>query len=188
MKLNVFKKKTCLEIFLDDELFKICDRKLFQKKLPKHMEFKDKKEALDWFNKIEKDVVLGLSYNLLGKKNYHSSVLKRKLMLRKFSCNCIDEIIGLLKMKRFLDDNDWIKFQIEKAQSKQFGPRKIFYQLYLMGIEKEEIQKAIDKFYPPAKEKNIVEDLKIKYQNKKDQKQLYSFLKNKGFNLFDFFD
>jgi len=188
MQLKVTVKKSSLELYLDDERFKICDRKLFQKKMPKEKLFQDKKEAIEWFYQLEKDVLLGFSYYLLGRRSYHSSILKRKLVLRNFTKESIEEIISLLKERRFLDDFEWMKFQIEKAQRKAHGPRKVYYQLYLQGINEEEIKKALDKFYPPKVEKKIVQLLKQKLEKTKDKKEIYSYLKKRGFNLADFFN
>jgi len=188
MQLQVIQKKSSLELYLDDEMLKICDRKLFQKKVPKDKYFQDKKEATEWFYQLEKDVLLGFSYYLLGRRSYHSSVLKRKLILRNFSKASIEEIILLLKERRFLDDLEWMKFQIEKAQRKAHGPRKVYYQLYLQGINEEELKNALDKFYSPKTEKKIVQLLKQKLEKTKDKKEIYSYLKKRGFNLSDFFD
>lgn len=113
--------------------------------------------------------------------------IEDKLKKEGFSDEIIDKTIDFLKNYNLIDDMAFAKnFIMDKAKINKYGPEKIKYELYMKGISKDIIDKALEDY---GDEYSIALELakkKIKSYKDNDRNSIYrklgGFLQSRGFS------
>lgn len=134
-------------------------------------------------NEMEKKLLIELllfrTYGYLIKKDYTEKEIRNKLRMEFPKDAPYDEAIEKLKEKSYLDDYSYAKTFIE---TKNFSKKKIYYELIMRGIKKEDI----DSIYSEVEvdEKEQINGY-MKKLNGKDERKKIEYLLRKGYNLKD---
>lgn len=123
---------------------------------------------------------LSFSYWLLEKKDYPIKEFKDKLMIKYRNINIITEIIESLKEKNYLNDYDFTTSYVNSH--KKWGRKKLEYNLFLKGINKEILKNILDE--NTDSEINEITRLWKTIKNKNEHKKIESLLR-KGFQYKD---
>lgn len=106
---------------------------------------------------------------LLSLRNYHTDVLKRKLVQKGCAEEVAERVIVYCKELGFIDDERAILRELQNG----LGPRAIEYKL---GIKRSEIRKWITR----DKQKAKIEELIGKFETRE---KAFQTLRRKGFDL-----
>lgn len=147
------------------------DKKISQKELDEILEYQEKSKLIDY------------SFSLLSKGMYSQKQIEDKLKKKKAKKEIIDEIIDILKDKKYIDDNAFVNESIEIYERKNFGKNKIISKLKENGI-KEELLDDID--FKTEKEKIMAQGQKFismhsTYSKVNMKASLYRYLQSNGF-------
>lgn len=115
--------------------------------------------------------------------------LAERLKKKKFAENIIQETIGFLKERGFLDDEAFARAWFESRLRRPLGLRRLERELETKGIDKEIIQQQIGEVKKGYSEEEIVRDLaKARLKKLKDiepQKarvRIFGYLIRRGFS------
>lgn len=132
-----------------------------------------------------------ISFRLLSRRMHSASELKRKLLSKKYPAERIDESIGELIERHYLDDEKFAeKYADEKMRNSRTGIIKIRGELLAKGVEKGIIERVMVKYEDsPLLAKNALDLAKKKFSSsqyasipaKKKREKLYRFLVSKGY-------
>lgn len=95
------------------------------------------------YNQLMNRVVKNYSIYLLAKKDYFEKDIKEKLESVYFDKKIVSEIIDFLKGKGYINDNDLVDDYI--VAHKNYGAKKIEYNLLIKGIDKNIIKHYLEK-------------------------------------------
>ena len=73
---------------------------------------------------------------------------------------------------------------IEKEKNKGYGRYKILFQLKRKKVARRVITKSFRPYYPIEEEKNVIREVKKKYQKRKNLQQMLFFFEKKRLFLF----
>lgn len=121
---------------------------------------------------------------LLARRSHTSHELRRKLGLRKFPKQAIEEALVRLKQNGFLNDLDTARFYLEDLVShKAWGYYGLLQKLMAKGITKEDAGRLLTEIVDPDSEIVIARKALRKMGNQKrsDKNRIVSYLKRKGF-------
>ena len=100
--------------------------------------------------------VLSYALTLLGRRDYSLWELVRKLEGKGYSRDEIDEAVARLREWNYLDDQRYLRRQIEKHHAEKKSRIYIRRRLCLAGLEPRLIEEGLNHFYPPEREAEIV--------------------------------
>lgn len=82
--------------------------------------------------------------DLLARQDQSSTVLRRKLLIRKYDASEVDEAIDKLKQANYLDDEETCRRQFENLYEEgKLSVRQIVYKLMQRGFDKNFIEQLI---------------------------------------------
>ena len=116
------------------------------------------------------------AYNMLVKRDYFTKELRTKLIEKIGFADIVDDVIEELDKKGYLDDYEKAKSYANQHQN--YGPKKLSFIFYQMGLDREMITEILE-----DDEDEQIEKIKIlwkKLGNKEDKKKIESILR-KGF-------
>lgn len=132
-----------------------------------------------------------ISFRLLSRRMHSASELKRKLLSKKYPAERIDEAIGELIERHYLDDEKFAeKYADEKMKNSRTGIIKIRGELLAKGVDKGIIERVMVKYEDsPLLAKNALDLAKKKFSSyqyasipvKKKREKLFRFLVSKGY-------
>ena len=76
-----------------------------------------------------------MAMRLLGRREYTRLELGKKLLLKGSNAQEVDELLGDLECKGWLDDRRYVEAYI-RSKRQRFGTRKIFQDLESKGVAK----------------------------------------------------
>lgn len=111
-----------------------------------------------------------------------------KLHSKGYQQEIIKKVIHILIKSDLLDDDRfaWL-FSRSKVEAKSWGPDKLRYELTLKGIDKEILEKTINKIYDKYSQYDLIRSLLSKRinsdsdVNSKEMKKHIDFLKRRGY-------
>lgn len=124
-----------------------------------------------------------LSYRLRSEKEL------RDRLVRKFPANLVEKIINRLKKEKLIDDAEFARAWVKNRMSlKPKGKKFIKSELFQKGIEKDLIQKTLEKEYNEDKEIELATEITKKKLNTlknlprlEARQKLIGFLQRRGF-------
>ncbi|MBQ6758784.1 MAG: RecX family transcriptional regulator, partial [Selenomonadaceae bacterium] len=82
--------------------------------------------------------------DLLARQDQSSTVLRRKLLIRKYDASEVDAAIDKLKQANYLDDDETCRRQFENLYEEgKLSLRQIVYKLLQRGFDKSFIEQLI---------------------------------------------
>lgn len=133
-----------------------------------------------------------LSFNLLSRRMHSAYEIKRKLLLKKFPSERIDEAIRDLLERNYLNDSLFAeKYAFEKLKNAKTGLIKIKAELLGKGVDKKIIDSVLNKFDNSAElvknaihlgNKKVSTALYAKLPASKKKEKLFRFLISKGYS------
>lgn len=130
-------------------------------------------------------------YDYLSRRDHGSFELKQKGNRKGFSNDVIDEVLEEFDQKGLLNDLAFAKkFAADKAEFKQWGPRKIKSALTRKGVQKGDADEAVKHITNSLDQQQICVDLlkkkKRRYMRETDpfkrKQKMYRYLAGKGFS------
>ena len=114
--------------------------------------------------------------------------MKEKLRSKGYQHEIINKVIHILTKSDLLNDERfaWI-FSRSKIETRLWGPEKLRYELTLKGIEKELLERTINKIYDEYNQHDLIRSLISKRINSesevnaKEMKKHIDFLKRRGY-------
>lgn len=116
------------------------------------------------------------AYNMLVKRDYFSKELRNKLIEKIGFEDIVEDVMEELLRKGYLDDYE--KARAYAEQHKNYGPKKLSFIFYQMGLDREIIDEVLEE-----DEDEQIEKIKVllrKLGNREEKKKIESILR-KGF-------
>lgn len=165
-------------------LFGVSEDTLIHFQISKGSEFSDTK-LLEIQNHEGKVQCLSQAYRFLSRRPHLTAELIRKLRLKKYEPSMIQNIIQILKEKKYLDDREYIQlFVSDQIGLKRSGPMLIKKKLLEKGADTESVNAVLAAAYPEDKQLiNAQAHIEKKQHSTSgaDTQKLYRFLQQKGF-------
>lgn len=118
-----------------------------------------------------------LKYRLRSRKEIIDR-LKRK----KYSSSAIKKAIDYLEEYNYINDEEFVKAFVSASRERCWGPKRIFFALRKLGIDKESIDKNLkDKKDYKEEIKDLVERRLSRYKGKNKYQKIVRFLLGRGF-------
>ncbi|NLY92164.1 MAG: regulatory protein RecX [Firmicutes bacterium] len=99
---------------------------------------------------------LSYALTLLGRRDYSVWELIRKLEGKGYQREEIDAAVTRLREWNYLDDERYLRRQIEKYRVDKKSRAYIRHRLRLAGLEPHLVEEGLNRFYPPAEEAEVV--------------------------------
>lgn len=160
--------------YSEDEYYRVNIDIIAEFQLRKNMLVEEQTEK-----KLLIELLLFRTYGYLIKKDYTEKEIRSKLRMEFPKDAPYDEVIEKLKEKSYLDDYSYAKTFIE---TKKFSKKKIYYELTMRGIRKEDIDTVYSEVEVDEKEQINSHMRKL---NGKDERKKIEYLLRKGYNLKD---
>lgn len=183
------KNKNRVSIFVNDEFVLSCDKELIYTKSLKKGQSVDVSTLRELA--IEDDYLRArdTSFRFLEKTMKTEKQVRDRLLEKEFEPSTIDRVIVLLEEYNLLDDRHYVElFLKEKLRSR--GIKKVTYELYNKGINKEMLEEILEDFDTGSLEEESCQklaekkfsEIKKKEEDRYKQKsKLYAFLAGKGY-------
>jgi len=160
--------------YSDDEFYRVNIDIITEFQLKKNMIIEGQTEK-----KLLIELLLFRTYGYLIKRDYTEKEIRNKLRMEFPKDAPYDELIEKLKEKSYLNDYSYAKNFIE---TKKFSKKKIYYELIMRGIKKEDIDSVYSEV--EVDEKQQINGYMRKL-NGKDERKKIEYLLRKGYNLRD---
>jgi regulatory protein len=121
---------------------------------------------------------------LIARAEQCTGGLIRKLEKRKFTQECISEVISKLTELNLLDDNRFARLWLESRLRLPRSPRRLLSSLCARGIDHEDAQTALKNVLDDETEFALIAKFAKKYSRKTngDPRSLKFLLKSEGFS------
>ena len=134
---------------------------------------------------IKKKTALQKAADLLANQEQSSTILRQKLLLRKYDAAEVDEALEKLKKHNYLDDDEACRHQFENLYAEgKLSIRQIAVKLIQRGFDKNFIEELIpddcDEHERLAAEKMLTK--KFSREEKFDRGKAWQFLAARGFD------
>lgn len=134
---------------------------------------------------IKKKTALQKAADLLANQEQSSTILRQKLLLRKYDAAEVDEALEKLKKHNYLDDDEACRHQFENLYAEgKLSVRQIVVKLIRRGFDKNFIEELIpndcDEHERLAAEKLLTK--KFSRAEKFDRAKAWQFLAARGFD------
>ena len=133
----------------------------------------------------EKKSALMKATDLLANQDQSSTVLRRKLLARKYDSAEVDDAIAKLKKYNYLDDDETCRRQFENFYTdEKLSVRQIAAKLVQRGFDKDFIERLIPDDAEEHDQLVAAKLLSKKFPNaaKFDKAKAWQFLSSRGFN------
>ena len=133
----------------------------------------------------EKKSALQKATELLANQEQSSAILRRKLLLRKYDAEEVDEAIAKLKKYNYLDDAETCQRQFENLYSEgKLSVRQIIMKLIQRGFDKNFIERLIPNDADEHERLAATRLLEKKFQrtDEKFKVKAWQFLSARGFD------
>lgn len=132
----------------------------------------------------EKKSALAKATELLANQEQSSTVLRRKLLARKYDATEVDAALDKLKQYNYLDDAEACKHQFENFYSEyKLSIRQIVAKLIQRGFEKDFIEQLIPDDFDERELLVATRALEKKFtRNNFNRAKAWQFLSTRGFD------
>ena len=183
------KNKNRVSIFVNDEFVLSCDKELIYTKSLKKGQSVDVSTLRELA--IEDDYLRArdTSFRFLEKTMKTEKQVRDRLLEKEFEPSTIDRVIVLLEEYNLLDDRHYVELFL-KEKLRRRGIKKVTYELYNKGINKEMLEEILEDFDTGSLEEESCQklaekkfsEIKKKEEDRYKQKsKLYAFLAGKGY-------
>ena len=166
-------------------LFGVSEETLIHFNIQKGREYSDA-DLLKIQNYENVILCLAQAYRYLARRSHLEFELKRKLRLKAFENDIIEEAVKRLKKNNYLDDRAFIRqFIAEEINLKKTGPLLIYKKLLQKGAAREAIDELLEPTYPESeqlKNARLLYAKKASGSKKPEVRKIYAYLQQKGFS------
>ena len=194
MIINRIVKKGTREIvihFEDDEILILAIEVFLKSGLKKGDELSDDRFSF-YVNENQLFYIRQRAFRYLGRRLHSASELRTKLRQKSYDIEMIDQVIGELKNKNYLDDLEFARvFADEKLRNKMWSEKKLKAELIKRGVKSSIISEVLsEKFSDEDNFNNALTVALKKYKVLRERnldllttkKKLTSFLNTRGYN------
>ncbi|NLM36809.1 MAG: regulatory protein RecX [Firmicutes bacterium] len=103
-----------------------------------------------------KEPALSYALTLLGRRDYSTRELERKLEGQGYQREEIMAALARLREWNYLDDATYLRRQIDKHLAAKKSRSYIRQRLCLAGLDPQLVEEGLDLYYPPAQERENV--------------------------------
>lgn len=135
MTVVIEERGSLLELICEGEKIRTCDKKLFFKQLNMR-EYGSKDDFESHFFEIEYKVAFAYSLRKIASKSIHSKELRQLLQKKLITEATIQRILSTFSEKKWLKDEEWLQFFVEKLVKQGKSAHEIFHKAKMRGIEK----------------------------------------------------
>ncbi len=128
-------------------------------------------------------------YRLLKYRPRSEEEIRRKLKLKKFTDDVVEQTVEYFKKYQFIDDRLFARSWVKSRLHKPLGLTRIRFELRTKGVAEDIIKEELDNFFDPETEFESVLSLArrrmTKYKNVeplKRKRRLFEYLARRGFN------
>jgi regulatory protein len=157
----------------------------------KRLDIKDEKERIIKDYKKSKQRTMDRAVRLLAAKPRSIAELRERLLEKEWTNGAIvDEVLEKLKEYDYLNDDQYAKaLASSKLLRKPLGRRRLKQTLAQKKLDKETVERAVEKVYEKTPEDEVIERaikkrlrLKGKPETREDAKKFYDYLMRQGFS------
>ncbi len=185
-KIEVQKKnKKRFSLYCDDVyLFGVSEDTLVHFNIQKDRDYSetDLLEIQNYENIVQ---CLAQAYRYLSRRSHLEAELIRKLRVKAFENDIIEEAVKRLKKNNYLDDRAFIRqFISDEIRFKRNGPLLIYKKLLQKGTAREAINEILTPAYPERDQLLNAQFLyakKASSSKKPEAQKIYAYLQQKGF-------
>ena len=188
-KIEIQKKnKARYSLYADDVfLFGISEDTLIHFGISKGKDYSDDQlKEIQRFEQVSQ--CLHQSYRYLQRRAHLRNELRTKLRQKQYSDDIIDQTLEILRQKKYLDDEVFIRQFITEAISlKKMGPLLIRQKLLARGAARQKVDDALRVSYTEENQMQNAASLAAKKRKslradkKKLKQKLFSYLRQKGY-------
>ena len=132
---------------------------------------------------IKKKTALQKAAELLANREQSSTILRQKLLARKYDAAEVDEALDKLKKYNYLDDEEACRRQFENFYSEgKLSIRQIFVKLIRRGFDKDFIKQLIPDDFEEHERLAAEKLLAKKFPADFDRAKAWQFLATRGFD------
>jgi len=186
IKTEISENKRFIFIFVDEELWRKIDKKLYIRHLGRIRKCGSKKELEALFAEIEPKMALGYVYRLLALKGWMTEKLRKKMEERLFDEQVIEGVIKKCTDAGYLDDQKEMALMIEREKRQKQGPKKIELQLRKAFVSGEESKVAAREAFSEKEQSQMIAELLAKrfpdLSELKIRQRAFRFLQRRGFD------
>lgn len=131
---------------------------------------------------------LGYAFLLLKYRQRSEQEIRSRMARKKFAADDIDETVGFLKEKRFIDDAGFARAWVASRLARGVGASRVKNELRLKGISLAIVQEALrelpENYSEDAAMASLVEKKLRQYggvEPAKKKQRIYAFLIRRGF-------
>lgn len=126
-------------------------------------------------------------FYLLKFRQRSETEIRRRLAKKGYTAGAIEQAVGFLKEKNFLNDEQFARDWIESRLKRSLGLRKIVAELRLKGVAKPVIDAGIEKIKEDYSEEDTIRRIvRVRFDPSgdplKEKKRLYAYLLRRGFS------
>jgi len=96
-----------------------------------------------WIEELERKLVRNRAYRLISARSYPSSLLRKKLLEKKYSETLCNEMVEELQRLGYVQDEEWARRLIEREFARGNGPRLIELKLKIKGVSPSQVRQII---------------------------------------------
>lgn len=177
------------QIYIDEEYaFTLTDEGLYKAKLKTNMEFNPNEELNEIIRLDEIKRCKNRALKIITNSTKSAQKMREKLRQEEYSSEAIEEAIEFLKSYKFMDDSRFAAALVKKGSNQGSSLRQIKNNLYSKGIQKEDLQEAIENVDDEVELENAKKIALKKYNSIKNKppeeiiKKVYYTLNYKGFS------
>lgn len=157
----------------------------------KRLEITDEKDRIIKNPAKSKEMTMHRAVRLLAAKPRSIRELRERLLEKEWTnAAIVDEVLEKLKEYNYINDEQFAKsFASSKLRQKPVGKRRLQQTLSQKKLEKETVEKAIEKVYETTPEADVIElaikkrlRQKGKPETREDSKKFYDYLMRQGFS------
>ena len=125
--------------------------------------------------------LLNYALRLFNRKDYTEKEIRDRLLKKSQSEDEIDEVIGYLKEKRFIDDVRYTQNYLYFRLKRGYGKRRVVHELLRKGIAEDLIDRVLTSEDENAEEV-FLKKLKLLEGKRNKRKKMFDFMYRRGFN------
>lgn len=135
-------------------------------------------------NQPQESAVLLYALRILAHTDITVAMFRKKLAVKGFSKESIEQTVDLLGEKGYLNDEKYTEHYINRClRNTKKGPRVIIGELQKKGIPKDICNRLIKELYTPEQEKIIMNKLISALKHKKEKHYIFITLLRRGFRI-----
>lgn len=181
-------RKEFLTIFCDDEPWRDIHTSIFGRQPTFPQQCPSLEELTQLFTTLEYRGAKQYVLRRITAQSLPTATLARALSQRLVSDHTSQRILDEVVALGYVNDGEWTQSFVRSQSKRKYGPRAIAAKLVQKGMDREEVQEAINALDDTAQREGIAELLRTRYRNKdlndyREKQKVVAALIRRGFDL-----